>query len=90
MYKVTNLTTQEITYCDAIETIIYSEGNYIPSEEPDGFRALTIVHISDTEETYTEKVFVYEGHTLSGTEDIGKVEFEEGETDVLEEQESGE
>ena len=79
MYIVTNLTTHEQTAVDAIETVIYDaeSGAYIPSENPDGFRALTIVHISPTEERYDEVVYAFEGHTLSGVEPTGKYELQE-------------
>ena len=77
MYIVTNLDTGVTSECDAIETIIYDGEKYVPSDNPDGFRALTIEHISPTEEIYVETIYCFEGHTLSGTEDIGEYEWQD-------------
>ena len=83
MYVVTNLSVEpHVTFpCDAIETVVYDSdsGAYIPSEDPDGFRALIIVHDSPSQEHYTETLFAYEGHTLSGAEPYGSFEWVEQE-----------
>ena len=72
MYIVTNLTTHEQTECDAIETIIFDGEKYVPSDNPDGFRAMQIKYISPTEEVYIETIYAFEGHTLSGGEPTGE------------------
>ena len=77
MYIVTNLDTGVTSECDAIETVIYDSEKYIPSDNPDGFKAMTIQHISPTEEVYTEVVYAFEGHTLSGAEPVGEYVWED-------------
>ena len=76
MYTVTNITKGTTSECDAIETIKAIDGQYTPAEHniADGFKALTIVHVSPSEEHYEEEVFVFEGHYLTGTEDTGMFE----------------
>ena len=76
MYIVTNITKGTTSECDAIETIKAVDNKYIPAEQDiaDGFKALTIVHVSPSEEYFTEEVFVYDGHYLTGTEDTGMFE----------------
>ena len=73
MYLVRNITQGTRSACDAIETIKAIDGRYVATEleSSDGFKALTIVHVSPSEEYYTEEVFVYEGHYLTGVEDTG-------------------
>lgn len=77
MYKVYNTSRDEYTECDAIETIIYRNGKYIPAERDvaDGFNAMTIHQKRDKSEYYDITPFVYEGHTLAGTEDVGTFEW---------------
>jgi hypothetical protein len=81
MYIVRNLSVTPPTEeeCDAIETIIYDAGSgkYVPSDNPDGFRALKIEYISPTEQIYIETIYAFEGHTLSGTEPTGEYEWQE-------------
>ena len=81
MYIVTNLSVEPHTQteCDAIETIVYDAENekYVPSETPDGFRALKIEYVSPTEQIYVETIYAFEGHTLSGVEPIGKYEWQD-------------
>lgn len=79
MYIVTNLSATPPTQseCDAIETVIYNKKKkaYIPSENPDGFKAFVIEHISPTEEICVVTVYAFEGHTLSGNEPFGEYEW---------------
>ena len=72
MYKVTNITKSTEFECDAIETITVENNVYRPidPDKADGFKALTIVEVSPSEQYYTEEAFVYAGHTLLGTEDV--------------------
>lgn len=73
MYIVKNLTKHTVSECDAIETIVAVGRDYLPAEHDvaDGFKALTIVRVSPTEEHYAEEVFVFENHYLTGVEDTG-------------------
>lgn len=77
MYIIINKSTKSPSTqeCDAIETVIYDKksGEYIPSEKPDGFKALVIDHISPTEEKYIETIYVFEGHTMKGNEPTGEI-----------------
>lgn len=77
MILVTNITKGEQFEADAIETLTLKDGEYYPTErdKADGFDAMTIVHVSPTEEYYTHEYFAFEGHTLKGTEDTGEYEF---------------
>ena len=79
MYIVTNITAQTETECDAIEKITYDKKKkvYISSDNPDGFKALVIEHISPTEEHYIETVYVFSGHTMKGNEPIGEYRWED-------------
>ena len=87
MYKVTNLTEQTEFFCDAIETIIYRNGNYVPAERnvADGFNAMVIMTEEDGSEYYEITPFVYEGQILSGTEDTGSFEWIDDEPEPEEE-----
>ena len=76
MIKVYNLTKQTESTCDAIETI-NNEYRPVELEFADGFKALTIVHVSPSEEYYTEEIFAFEDHTLPNNEDTGRYEEEE-------------
>lgn len=86
MYIVTNLDMHTETECDAIEKIIYDSEKeiYVSSDNPDGFKALVIEHISPTEEHYIETVYAFEGHTLSGDEPIGEYRWEDDEPEEAE------
>lgn len=76
MYLVTNITKSTQYECDAIETITVVNNEYIPveHENADGFNAMKIIQVSPSEQYYQIETFVYEGHTLKGTEDTGKFE----------------
>ena len=73
MYKVTNITKGTTSECDAIETINTS---YQPTEleNAEGFKAMTIVTVSPSEQYYQIDIYALEGHTLSGGEDEGRYE----------------
>lgn len=77
MYIVRNITQGVTTECDAIETITVINGQYVPAEQSDadGFKAMTIVHVSPSEEYYNVEIFAYPDHILKGTEDEGVFEF---------------
>lgn len=77
MYYVHNITQDETFPCDAIETIVYKDGRYHPAERDvaDGFNAMIIKKKRDNSEYYDIIPFVYEGHTLAGTEDVGTFEW---------------
>lgn len=77
MYVIINKSTKSPSTqeCDAIETVIYNKetDSYIPSEKPDGFKALVIERKSPSEEYYIETVYVFDGHTMKGNEPIGEI-----------------
>lgn len=77
---------EEITYCDAIETYKVIGGVLTPIERPeaDGFKAFTIVHVSPSEEYYTEILYRFPGHTLEGFEcEIATFEEDDEEEEEL-------
>ena len=85
MYYVHNITNGETFPCDAVETIVFRNGKYHPAERDaaDGFNALIIRKRRNNSEYYDSIPFVYEGHTLAGTEDVGTFEWvDDEETDI--------
>jgi len=77
MILVTNITKGTQSECDAIETLTLDNGEYIPvdPDKADGFAALTIIHVSPSEEYYEAEYFVFDGHEMKGNEDVGEYEF---------------
>lgn len=72
----------ETSTCDAIETITAVNGEIVPVEynEADGFKALTIVEVSPSEQYYNETLYAFPDHTLDGY-DAPTAIYEENELD---------
>lgn len=76
MYIVKNLTDGTESQCDAIETIRWTGGRYVPAEQSnaDGFRAMTIVDVDKHTQRYDVTDYAFPNHILSGTEPTGTFE----------------
>lgn len=75
MYKITPQTGTAFI-ADAIEFLTVDSGILIPTEQEnaDGFNAMTINHVSPTEESYTTVTYTLPDHSLLGGEPIATFE----------------
>ena len=67
------------TTCDAIETVISDGTKIIPAEHnvADGFKSLTIVEVSPSEQYYDEHLYVFPDHELEGMTGVDVGTYEE-------------
>lgn len=82
MYRI--ITNDNTFNVDAIEYIKVIGGEYVPvvEDEADGFKAMKIIHVSSTVETYRVSIYAFPDHTLIGGEETATIELVEDEDET--------